>query len=343
MSSVAGRRRQNVADDEHGTTPSSPHSPTPSSPAPVPLPPQNALFGAVWHACAAPLVLVDPAATIFAANPAFAVLTGTAVTDMVGRPAWEFLPAEIGMAALAGASTEVTTAWSVPEHVVADAMGNRRRITWSLAAINPAPGRPTLVLATGVDLTPERLVQATLREKAERDPLTGLANRAYLMRALASCLDPFHGAGASVLFADLDRFKQVNDTHGHAAGDAVLREVAHRLTHLIRPEDIAARFGGDEFVVLIPAGGGFDAHRLITRLERALTRPIRIPDHGTKPRTIRIGVSIGVRVADVGQDSEQVLHEADTAMYAVKQARRATTTHDHHTIRRAHTKSGLPC
>jgi diguanylate cyclase (GGDEF)-like protein/PAS domain S-box-containing protein len=279
-----------------------------------------ALSAAIWDACPAALVLVDRSGVVRAVNQAFATVHDAMPEALIGRQAWELLPMEVGIAALADlgpSSTRAATLPSVPEQVLVDAVGNRRRIAWSLAPITGADGRVAYLLATGVDLTRERTLQATLRERAESDALTGLANRAYLTAALAACLDPFRGAGASLLFCDLDGFKTVNDTLGHHVGDLVLQEVAQRLTRTCRPDDVIARLGGDEFVILVPGRGGFDAKAMTARLERALTRPMNLADH-----PVRVGVSIGVRVADPGENPAQVLQDADTAMYQRKNQRK---------------------
>jgi diguanylate cyclase (GGDEF)-like protein len=283
------------------------------------------LGAAIWDACVSCLVLVDQAGMIAAVNQAFAGLVGPAPGALLGRPAWELLPMEVGLAALAAIQApchgQATTARLpvVPEQIIVDPLGNRRRIAWSLGLVVSQRSGTAHLLVTGVDLTRERTLQATLRERADSDSLTGLANREFLHRALTSCLDPFRGAGASLLFCDLDGFKQINDTHGHHVGDQVLQEVARRLTRTCRPEDLVARIGGDEFVILVPAGGSFDARAMTARLERAINRPMDL--NGTR---LRVGVSIGARVADPGEDPESVSTDADAAMYQAKRRRQAS-------------------
>jgi diguanylate cyclase (GGDEF)-like protein len=89
-------------------------------------------------------------------------------------------------------------------------------------------------------------------------------------------VDPFRSASCAVLFCDLDGFKPVNEVHGHAVGDQVLIEVARRLRQTVREEDVVARLGVDEFLMLIPAGGGYGARAVATRIQHALARPIRL-------------------------------------------------------------------
>lgn len=168
----------------------------------------------------------------------------------------------------------------------------------------------------------ERMVElqdaeTALTEQATHDALTGLPNRGLLFDRTNQAL--FHakrsGLCTALLFVDLDEFKQVNDTRGHAAGDAVLRMVADRLVALLRPMDTVARIGGDEFVVLAPdIASELDAIDLSARIiTELLRRPDRTADDDHFAASVGITVSVGGRgTADI------LLHEADTAMYQAK-------------------------
>jgi diguanylate cyclase (GGDEF)-like protein/PAS domain S-box-containing protein len=273
---------------------------------------------AVIDACPSAMVLIDRTGHLVLINRAFAALFPATPLGLVGRSVWGLLPMEVGVAALSDLENRPSSARpvNVPEQVLVDPVGNRRRIAWTISVVQDYQGNPGHLLATGVDVTRERTLQASWRERAETDQLTGLANRAFVLTALASYLDAFRGTGCGLLFADLDGFKAINDTHGHAVGDLVLKEVAARLTHTLRPDDIIARLGGDEFVVVVPAGGAIDAQALTSRIERALARPMQF--NGT---TLRVGVSIGTRIADPGEDPPAVLRDADEAMYQHKRQR----------------------
>jgi diguanylate cyclase (GGDEF)-like protein/PAS domain S-box-containing protein len=159
--------------------------------------------------------------------------------------------------------------------------------------------------------------QAALTKQATHDALTGLPNRALLVDRIDQALLQSKRSGrcTAVLFIDLDRFKQVNDTHGHAVGDTVLQKIADRLVAVLRPMDTVARIGGDEFVVLVP---DLDSHvqavevgtRLVTELNR---RPHRVAD------SERVAASIGISVSVGGTGTaETLLHDADVAMYQAK-------------------------
>ncbi|TMU93965.1 diguanylate cyclase CdgB [Streptomyces sp. DASNCL29] len=122
--------------------------------------------------------------------------------------------------------------------------------------------------------------------------------------------------GLAVLFCDLDGFKSINDRFGHHAGDAVLIEVARRLTNGVREGDTVARLGGDEFVVLADGLGRADAADLAVRLRNAIIPPIRVDG-----RAVRVGASFGIGWAGCGMSAEEVLHSADQRMYIEKRSR----------------------
>jgi len=161
-----------------------------------------------------------------------------------------------------------------------------------------------------------------LERVASTDTLTGLSNRRAFFDTLERELAEGAAAGAAValLYLDLDRFKGINDTLGHAAGDALLVHVAHRLRSCIRAGDVAARVGGDEFVLLLAQMAPDSSEHVTARVaERALALlcdPIEL-DGGTH----RVGASIGLTTAQPGKmDSETLLATADAAMYEAKRA-----------------------
>lgn len=172
------------------------------------------------------------------------------------------------------------------------------------------------------DVTSTRAVREELAHQAMHDTLTQLPNRHlaadHLRLALAD-VARHDGGRVAVLFADLDRFKEVNDTYGHPAGDQVLVEVARRLRSLVREGDTAARWGGDELVVVCPRVADVaSARRLAERLRDALGAPIVIDVDGLEVQ-VRVGVSVGVTVTgERTDDVDRVLREADAAMYEAK-------------------------
>ena len=173
------------------------------------------------------------------------------------------------------------------------------------------------------DVTRERERQAHLTRYALYDPLTGVANRYLLNDALGRMLEGLHRKGGSVslIYLDLDRFKEINDEHGHDIGDELLRAVALRLGRAVRGEDIVARLGGDEFVVAhVTAERLSDGDSVVARVRKVLTAPYRFGE-----LVLDVGASIGWVSTSSGDDSpESLIARADRAMYEQKHERRAS-------------------
>jgi diguanylate cyclase (GGDEF)-like protein/PAS domain S-box-containing protein len=163
--------------------------------------------------------------------------------------------------------------------------------------------------------------QAALTQQATHDALTGLPNRNLFLDRVTQALALGRRAGTStgVIFVDLDHFKEINDTQGHAAGDVVLREVAERLQEAVRPMDSVARLGGDEYVVLLPAlQSAENANDVALRIASAVDLPIKL-DHGA----VAVRASLGIAVTNPTATErdplpDRLLQQADTAMYHAK-------------------------
>jgi diguanylate cyclase (GGDEF)-like protein/PAS domain S-box-containing protein len=175
-----------------------------------------------------------------------------------------------------------------------------------------------------LDVTERKRMESELERLARCDPLTGLPNRALFADRLGQVLSRrSRRSSAAVYFLDLDRFKRINDSLGHAAGDAVLCEVARRLRGVLRPEDTIARFGGDEFTILCESlGGVLEAVGIADRLQRPLREPLRAGG-----AELRLSASIGVALAEPGDevDGERLIDDADAAMYRAKERGGART------------------
>jgi diguanylate cyclase (GGDEF)-like protein len=198
------------------------------------------------------------------------------------------------------------------------ANGSHFAVQISVARVVGAGDVHYLVLL--VDLTAQLEHGDKLTRLAYRDTVTDLPNRAHFMRRLREAKAGRHDCSIALLFVDIDRFKEINDTIGHAGGDRALQIIGQRLMSAVRPQDIVARFGGDEFVVLMeepgrPAVAGRIAERVAERILHALQKPVRLVDRG-----FRLSVSIGIAVGSEPTVAPDVLLDsADTAMYRVKQ------------------------
>ena len=159
--------------------------------------------------------------------------------------------------------------------------------------------------------------RAALKQEASHDPLTGLANRRLFYDRLQQAIHHArrYNCKVGVLFLDLDRFKEINDTYGHHVGDAVLTEVARRLSRSVRESDSIARLGGDEFVVLLDTvGGREDCLAAAINIERTLAEGSSF--YGL---TVDISASIGQALfPDDGEDEDALIRAADAAMYRIK-------------------------
>ena len=166
------------------------------------------------------------------------------------------------------------------------------------------------------DITERRNAEARIHHLAHYDALTDLPNRTFLGDQLNRVLaDMRRGGPAAVLFVDLDEFKQVNDTLGHPVGDALLRAVADRLRKLMRKSDVVARFGGDEFVVILsPVTSSGEASEVADRIVAELGQPYDVDSHH-----VVIGASVGIAMSPRdGVDADLLLKNADMALYHAK-------------------------
>jgi diguanylate cyclase (GGDEF)-like protein/PAS domain S-box-containing protein len=199
---------------------------------------------------------------------------------------------------------------------------DHRPVSVSLScALLGEPGEPVrgLVL-NAADVTREQKRESELLHLALHDPLTGLANRVLFLDRVSHAVARLRRGQSSVavLFLDVDGFKAVNDRYGHRAGDHVLTVAARRLAHAVRPGDTVARFGGDEFVVLCEDSGQSEASVVARRIAELWQEPIPVPDGGQVVLSCSVGVAV-TRTPDV--TAEQLLREADEAMYRSKRRR----------------------
>ena len=174
------------------------------------------------------------------------------------------------------------------------------------------------VVLNGRDVSERKAFEEQLAHQAFHDPVTNLANRALFVERVRHALPRARREGArlAVIFMDLDDFKTINDSLGHAAGDAVLLEFAKRLDQSIRPSDTAARFGGDEFAVLLEdVGSAQDAADAAERILASLAAPLRL-----EGKELFVRCSLGISIADgeAATGADELIRNADAAMYIAK-------------------------
>lgn len=196
-------------------------------------------------------------------------------------------------------------------------VGQLRAWTYDPVTLRPEDREFLRAVASLLDVAVERhKLRADLEHLATHDPLTGLPNRTLFLDRLeqAKARTRRDGGGYAVLLVDLDGFKQINDTHGHHVGDHMLRELGRRLRQTVREADTVARFGGDEFIVLVgDASEPAAAEQAARRVRDALTRPIDVGDMG-----LTVAASIGISIGDATTDADDLLRQADAAMYRAK-------------------------
>lgn len=200
----------------------------------------------------------------------------------------------------------------------------RTRPNGTVLEIHGVPLRDGGFVTTYIDVTERRKAQATIAHMAHHDALTGLPNRALFHDRLDQALARVQrGERIAVVYADLDGFKPVNDRHGHAIGDALLKCVAGRLDDTTRATDTVARLGGDEFAVIQASiAGPADAKLLADRLLDRLSAPYDIDTY-----RLNVGVSMGIALApEHGDDPDRLVRCADDALYRSKFGGRGTYT-----------------
>jgi diguanylate cyclase (GGDEF)-like protein len=195
-----------------------------------------------------------------------------------------------------------------------------RWLSCTTIPLRDAAGAVEYVVATFVDVTAERAAAERIAWRALHDELTGLANRALLYERLEGSLavrrGRERGGPYAILYCDLDGFKNVNDRYGHAVGDALLVAAAARLSGVMREHDLVARWGGDEFVVLVDGLEGAALLEFGERLRRAIAAPFNLLDESGNPITLGITLSVGVALA--GSSARTVIRSADLALYEAK-------------------------
>ncbi len=281
-------------------------------------------YRALIEMAGSPIIVMDPDFTIRQWNGAAERLFGYQREDIIGKNYVHcFVPAP----------HQDETAWKITkaledkagkECLEAEALtgdGRRHIMLWNINRVEDLEEQTTQAIVIGQEITDIRLTQERLHYLAHYDELTGAANRRLFedrcRQAIKSAERGRHQVG--LMHLDIDHFKRVNDTLGHAAGDLLLREIADRLRRCVRKEDTVARLGGDEFAVLLHQVSSAEGAEVVARnLLDAIVQPIQLPG-----QELVITTSLGLALAPSdGQDYDELLKNADMAMYRAKQAGR---------------------
>jgi diguanylate cyclase (GGDEF)-like protein/PAS domain S-box-containing protein len=287
---------------------------------------------AVLDAATSLIVVADPVGSLVRWNRACEQLSGYGASDFEAEGGlFDLIPREeratvvAAFEALKAGESPVRTEfhWRTRD-------GELRLIEWSNTALTGPDGLVTHVVGTGIDVTETRewaaeraAVEQRLRHIADHDALTSLYNRRRFEQELDRHITHGrrYGMDGALLVMDLDSFKQVNDGHGHRAGDHALADVAEVLRTRLRESDILARFGGDEFAVLMPHGGAAEAAELANLMVTSVHSEVMTP---AGPLDASVGYAL---FEDATTSSDQVLSRADDAMYADKAAVRRPMRH----------------
>lgn len=282
------------------------------------------LAASVFHYSRDAIMITDLDGTILAVNRAFQDVTGYGAHEVVGQNPRILKSGRQDRAFY-------TAMWDCIHRAgywEGEAWNRRKdgslfaeRLT--ITTVPGLDGRPHHYIAVFADITRAATEHRLLEERAHYDGLTGLPNRTLFGERLAQQIALAQDAGSTVAlaFIDLDGFKNINDSLGHRAGDTLLATMARRLAHALRGSDTLARFGGDEFVAILP-GMRDDAllAALVARMSAAARAPVVL-----EGATIRVSASIGIALfPNDGVTAEQLIRHADAAMYAAKRA-----THPH--------------
>jgi diguanylate cyclase (GGDEF)-like protein/PAS domain S-box-containing protein len=279
-------------------------------------------FQAVFDSSPVAMALLGPDGLFMSVNPAFCGFLARDPADLLGCSPSEFVhtgdqPATAGLLQLVRSGESFAECEFPVERRYLLPDGS---VVWGLLHLAPletAGSSMSVVIAQIEDITERKRAEERLLQQAHFDALTGLPNRALSMHHLQEALDAdaVSGTCTAVFFCDLDRLKLVNDGHGHAVGDAYIREISRRIRDCIRESDFVGRLSGDEFVVIMHAvRSPAETMTLAGRVTDEVRRPLRLGGLSFTP-SVSIGIASGVGAATT---ADELLAQADSAMYRAK-------------------------
>ncbi len=279
------------------------------------------------HSIAEGVIATDEFGHVETVNPVAEALTGWTVAEAAGRPLEEVFTIvdeanrRVRLNPVAPLLREGRNVELSGNTILVRRDGREIAVDTSTAPIRDRDGATIGAVLVFSDVTDDRRTAAQLSHQARHDPLTGLANRREFEHRLEHALESAAEGDRrhAVLYLDLDQFKEVNDTSGHAAGDELLREISVLLQHKLRQGDTLARLGGDEFGVLLENCAPDHAGRIAESLRNAVAH-MQFTSTG---RSFKLGVSIGVvPISDGKLSVPQILGAADASCYKAKRSGR---------------------
>jgi len=262
--------------------------------------------------------LDEPGPRILYVNPAYCRMTGYRADEVVGRNPRFMQGPDTDREVLRRLRRNCERG----EFFEGQAINYRKdgtpfHMQWTIAPVRDATGRIVQFVAIQRDVTAEVELREELERQASHDPLTGLFNRQHTQQLLDREIERAarYGNGLSLVMLDIDAFKQVNDTHGHSAGDEAIRHVGRVLETRLRAADMAGRWGGEEFLALLPCTDAAGALRAAQDLRARV-------ESTSVNAELTVTVSAGVATHAPGDDASTLFNRADAALYAAKAAGR---------------------
>ncbi|HEX2842265.1 putative bifunctional diguanylate cyclase/phosphodiesterase [Hyphomicrobium sp.] len=282
------------------------------------------LANIVFNSTQEAIVVTDNRGTVIGVNPAFTAITGYSALEIVGK----------NMRSLQSGRHQKSFYQDIWSHVTRSGywqgeIWNRRKhgdvypALLTISSVRNRVGEPTYYVGTSVDLSRIKKSELELDHFAHHDELTQLPNRRSLLLRLNQALERANkeSVTGAVIFVDLDRFKLVNDSLGHGAGDELLTLAAQRIKEALRANDFMARFGGDEFIVLLEQATRNAAEKVAASLIKRLSKPFVL----SSGHEVCIGASVGMSFFPGDSNNpETLLQQADTALYQAKTAGKST-------------------
>lgn len=259
-----------------------------------------------------PIYYKDTEGLFLGCNKAFQSVVGVPREHIIGRTVFDIAPRHLAeQQANSDLQLLRDQGLEISEGMVVNAEGVSMDVIFYKATFDSLDGRPGGLVGTILDITERKRMEQQLWYMSMHDGLTGLYNRAYFEEELAR-LERGRLFPVSVVMADVDRLKEINDTYGHAAGDMVLQRAAQALRSSFRSEDVVARIGGDEFAALLPNADSGAVREVMRRIRTVIGTM-----NGTKGE-IPISLSLGAATARKGKPLQEMLRIADMRMYSEK-------------------------